>query len=110
MISVAHAQAAAGGAQGNLLTSFLPLVAIFAIFYFLLIRPQQKKQKELNNLINNLQKGDEVLTVGGIIGRITALDEHYVEIEIANNVAIKMQRTSVVNVLPKGSVKAIKSQ
>ncbi len=110
MISVAHAQAAAGGAQGNLLTSFLPLVAIFAIFYFLLIRPQQKKQKELNNLINSLQKGDEVLTAGGIIGRITALDEHYVEIEIANNVAIKMQRTSIVNVLPKGSVKAIKSQ
>ncbi len=88
---------------------FLPLIAIFAIFYFLLIRPQQKKQKELKKLIDGLQKGDEVLTAGGIIGRIKALDELYVEIEIANNVAIKMQRTSVVNVLPKGSVKAIQS-
>lgn len=108
MISTAYAQAA-GAQQGSLLGSFLPLIAIFAIFYFLLIRPQQKKQKELTNLINNLQKGDEVLTAGGIMGRITALDEHYAEIEIAKNVEIKMQRTSIINVLPKGSVKAIQS-
>lgn len=108
MISIAYAQAAGGSVQGGLM-QFLPLIAIFAIFYFLLIRPQQKKQKELKKLIDGLQKGDEVLTAGGIIGRIKALDELYVEIEIANNVAIKMQRTSVVNVLPKGSVKAIQS-
>lgn len=109
MISIAYAQDAAAPGGAGLLTSFLPMIAIFAIFYFLLIRPQQKKQKELTNLINNLQKGDEVLTAGGIIGRIKGLDELYVEIEISNNVNIKMQRNSVVNVLPKGSVKAIQS-
>lgn len=108
MISIAHAQTA-GAAQAGGLMSFLPLIVIFGIFYFLMIRPQQKKQKELKNLINNLQKGDEVLTAGGIIGRIAGLDEQYIEIEISNNVKIKMQRSSVVNVLPKGSVKAIQS-
>lgn len=107
MISVAHAQAA-GAAQGGGISSLIMMVAIFAIFYFLMIRPQQKKQKELKKLIDNLQKGDEVLTAGGMIGRIQNLDEHYIEIEIANNVAIKMQRNSVVNVLPKGSFKTIK--
>ncbi len=109
MISVAYAQTAGAGGGAGLLGSLLPMVAIFAIFYFLLIRPQQKKQKELNNLINNLQKGDEVLTAGGILGRITGLDDNYVEIEIAANVKIKMQKNSVINVLPKGSVKAIQS-
>lgn len=107
MISVAHAQAA-GAPQGSGMSSLIMMVAIFAIFYFLMIRPQQKKQKELKALIDGLQKGDEVLTAGGILGRITALDEQYVELDIANNVNIKMQRNSVVNVLPKGTVKAIK--
>lgn len=107
MISVAYAQGAAGS-QGSPMSSLLMMVAIFAIFYFLMIRPQQKKQKELKSLIDALQKGDEVLTAGGLLGRIKALDEQYVELEIANNVIIKMQRNSVVNVLPKGTVKAIK--
>lgn len=106
MISVAHAQAAGG--QGSGISSIIMMVAIFAIFYFLMIRPQQKKQKELKSMIEALQKGDEVLTAGGILGRIQALDEQYIEIEIANNVTIKMQRNSIVNVLPKGTVKAIK--
>ncbi len=108
MISVAYAQSA-GAQQGSPITSLILMVAIFAIFYFLMIRPQQKKQKELKNLINSLQKGDEVMTAGGMLGRITSLDEHYVELNIANNVNIKMQRASVVNVLPKGTVKAIES-
>ncbi|PID65492.1 MAG: preprotein translocase subunit YajC [Gammaproteobacteria bacterium] len=108
MISVAYAQSA-GAQQGSPITSLILMVAIFAIFYFLMIRPQQKKQKELKNLINSLQKGDEVMTAGGMLGRITNLDEHYIELNIANNVNIKMQRGSVVNVLPKGTVKAIES-
>ncbi len=108
MISVAYAQSA-GAQQGSPITSLIMMVAIFAIFYFLMIRPQQKKQKELKNLINSLQKGDEVMTAGGMLGRITNLDEHYIELNIANNVNIKMQRGSVVNVLPKGTVKAIES-
>lgn len=106
MISVAHAQAAGG--QGSGISSIIMMVAIFAIFYFLMIRPQQKKQKELKSMIEALKKGDEVLTAGGILGRIKELDEQYIEIEIANNVTIKMQRNSIVNVLPKGTVKAIK--
>ncbi len=106
MISVAHAQAT-GGPAGSPMSSLIMMVAIFAIFYFLMIRPQQKKQKELKALIEGLKKGDEVLTAGGILGRIKALDEQYIEIEVANNVVLKMQRNVVVNVLPKGTVKAI---
>lgn len=106
MISIAHAQA--GGPAGSGMSSIIMMVAIFAIFYFLMIRPQQKRQKELKALIAALQKGDEVMTAGGIIGRIHSLDEQYIEVEVSEGVNIKMQRTSVVNVLPKGSVKAIK--
>lgn len=107
MISIAHAQTASAGAQGSGISSLIMMVAIFAIFYFLMIRPQQKKQKELKALIAALTKGDEVLTAGGILGRIKALDEQYLELEIASGVVMKMQRNSVVNVLPKGTVKAI---
>ncbi len=106
MISVAYAQSVGG--QGSPMSSLIMMVAIFAIFYFLMIRPQQKKQKELKALIDALKKGDEVLTASGILGRIKALDEQYVEIEVAGNVVLKMQRNAVVNVLPKGTVKAIK--
>ncbi len=106
MISVAYAQTA-GGAQGGY-SSLIMMAAIFAIFYFLMIRPQQKKQKELKALIDSLKKGDEVLTASGILGRIKALDEQYVEVEVTNSVVLKMQRNSVINVLPKGTVKAIK--
>ncbi len=109
MISIAHAQTAGAQSAGSSYMSFIFFIGIFAMMYFMMIRPQQKKQKELAALINALKKGDEVLTAGGIIGRIMNLDEHYIEIEIANNVTIKMQRTSIVNVLPKGSVKAIQS-
>ncbi len=103
MISVAYAQTAGGGQSG--ISSLIMMVAIFAIFYFLMIRPQQKKQKELKALIDALQKGDEVLTAGGILGRIKSIDEQYLDLEIAEGVTMKMQRHSIVNVLPKGTVK-----
>lgn len=106
MISIAHAQSAAPAGSG--MSSLIMMVAIFAIFYFLMIRPQQKRQKELKALIAALQKGDEVMTAGGILGRVHALDEQYIELEVAEGVNMKMQRSSVVSVLPKGSVKAIK--
>lgn len=106
MISFAHAQSTAPSGGG--MSSLVMMVAIFAIFYFLMIRPQQKRQKELKALIEALQKGDEVMTAGGILGRIHSLDEQYIELDVADGVYIKMQRTSVVSVLPKGSVKAIK--
>ncbi len=107
MISVAYAQTA-GAPQGGGMSSLIMMVAIFAVIYFVMLRPQQKKQKELKALIEALKKGDEVLTVSGILGRIKALDEQYIELEVAGNIVLKMQRNSVVSVLPKGSVKAIK--
>lgn len=106
MISIAYAQSAAAP-QGGGMSSLIMMVAIFAVFYFLMIRPQQKKQKELKALIDALQKGDEVMTAGGLLGRIHALDDQYISLEISDGVNIKMQRNSVVSVLPKGSVKAI---
>ncbi len=86
-----------GGAQGggDPLTAFLPLILIFGIFYFLLIRPQQKKQKQHQEFINNLQKGTEVVTSGGIIGRITGITDDVVTLEVADKVRIKVVRNQI---------------
>lgn len=77
--------AAAGGAQANPLISFMPLIFIFVIFYFLLIRPQQKRQKETQNMIAALKKGDKVVTVGGIIGTVSSLQEDYLVLKIGDS-------------------------
>ena len=107
-ISDAAAQAATGaGPQGGLL-SFLPLVLIFGVMYFLMIRPQQKKMKEHQAMVNALGKGDEVTTNGGILGKIVSLDDSFVTVEIAPNVTIKLQRVAISTVMPKGTIKAIK--
>ena len=79
----------------------LPMVVIFAAFYFLLIRPQQKKQKAHTALISALKEGDEILTAGGILGKITGVSDHYVVVSISDNTEIKMQRSSVSQVVPK---------
>jgi preprotein translocase subunit YajC len=102
-ISSAYAQDAAptGG-----LMSFLPLIVIFAVFYFMLIRPQMKRSKEHRQLVSQLGKGDEVVTNGGLLGRITDVSESFVTLEIADNVQIKLQRQSVTNVMPKGTIKS----
>lgn len=102
-ISPAYAQAA--GQQSPLVT-FLPLIAIFAIFYFLIIRPQNKKQKEHREMVAALSTGDEVVTAGGVLGRVTAVGEQFLDIEVANNVTIKVQRHTISAVLPKGTVKS----
>jgi len=97
MVSVAYAAdaaAGAGGAQG--LMSFLPLVLIFVVFYFLLIRPQQKKAKEHQEFIANLKKGDEVLTSGGLQGKITGLTDRVATLEIAENVRVKIARPYIL--------------
>ncbi len=86
---------AGGGEAGNPLTAFLPLILIFGIFYFLLIRPQQKKQKQHQEFINNLQKGTEVVTSGGIIGRITGITDDVVTLEVADKVRIKVVRNQI---------------
>ena len=97
-IQSAHAQ---GAPQGDPFGFLLPMIVIFAAFYFLLIRPQQKKQKAHTALVSNLKTGDEVLTAGGILGKITGVSEHYVVVKIADNTEIKMQKASISQVVPK---------
>ena len=104
LISTAHAQAAAP--QADPFGFLLPMVIIFAAFYFLLIRPQQKKQKAHAELVKALSSGDEVLTIGGILGTVTSVTEHYASIRIADDVEIKIQKSSVSAVVPKGTIDA----
>jgi preprotein translocase subunit YajC len=99
-ISNAYAQQAAP--QGSLIDLW-PLVVIFIAFYFLLIRPQQKKQKAHNEMVSSLQVGDEVMTAGGILGRITGVSDHYAVVQISDNTEIKVQKSSVAQVVPKGT-------
>lgn len=91
---------------GSPMSSILMLVVFFAIFWFLLIRPQQKKNKQLRRMLSELSKGDEVVTNGGVIGKIAKIDDTFVDLEIAENVTIKVQRNAVANILPKGATKA----
>ncbi|HYQ99884.1 MAG TPA: preprotein translocase subunit YajC [Casimicrobiaceae bacterium] len=87
--------------------TFLPMIAIFVVFYFLLIRPQQKRAKETRAMLAALQKGDEVVTAGGIVGRISKLGEQYATVEIANGIEVNVQRGSVSQLLPKGTIKTL---
>ena len=104
-ISSAFAQTAAGGDMQSSLMSMLPLVLMFVVLYFVMIRPQMKRQKEARAMIEALAKGDEVATAGGMIGKITKLGDVYLGVEIANGVEVQLQRSAVVQVLPKGTVK-----
>ena len=106
LISSAYAQAAAPAAQPNALVSFLPLIILFGVFYFMLIRPQMKRSKEQRAMIAALAKGDEVLTNGGVLGRIEEIAEQFVTLEIASGVSIKLQKQAVTAVLPKGTLKS----
>jgi len=81
------------------------MIVIFVLFYFMLVRPQQKKAKELQNMIANLQKGDEVVTTGGAVGKVVKLAEAYVTLELSANTQVTFQRTSIQAVLPKGTLK-----
>jgi preprotein translocase subunit YajC len=103
LIASAYAQDAAP--QGGGLMSFLPLIIIFVIFYFLLIRPQMKRAKEHRQLVANLAKGDEIVTGGGMLGKILEVGETFVTVELAENVVVKVQKHAVTNVMPKGTVK-----
>ncbi|HEX7454566.1 MAG TPA: preprotein translocase subunit YajC [Gallionella sp.] len=106
-ISNAYAEAAAGSVQGGFM-DYLPLVALVAVFYFLVLRPQSKRAKELKTMVEALQRGDEVVTVGGELGRITKVFEQYVGVELAENLEVTVQKTAIQSVLPKGTIKAIK--
>ena len=107
MIAPAHAQSAPAATApfGSDLMAFLPMIAIFVVFYFLLIRPQQKKAKEARAMLEALQKGDEIVTAGGVLGRVSKLGDTFLSIEVANGVELQVQRTSIVQVLPKGTLK-----
>lgn len=109
-ISDAYAQTAtAGGDAMSFITSLLPMVLIFAAFWFFLIRPQQKRQKEHAKMVDTLSTGDEVLTIGGIAGRVVSIEEQYMVIQIANvkaeQVTLTMRRDAIQAVLPKGTIK-----
>ncbi|MDO8458347.1 MAG: preprotein translocase subunit YajC [Burkholderiaceae bacterium] len=101
----APAAAAAGSDMQSTLTSMLPLVLMFVVLYFVMIRPQMKKQKEHRTMIDALAKGDEIATSGGLLGKVTKLGEGYLSLEIAAGVEVQLQRSAVVQVLPKGSIK-----
>ena len=99
MINYAHAQAAAQ--QPSMLASFIPLILIFLIFYFLLIRPQQKKQKEHKILLDSIQRGDEILSSGGILGKVIKVDNDKLTVEIAKGVNVIIIRSTVADVIKK---------
>jgi preprotein translocase subunit YajC len=102
---IASAYAQDASPQGGLM-SFLPLIIIFIIFYFLLIRPQMKRAKEHRKLVAELAVGDEVVTTGGLLGRISKVGESFLTVEVADNLQIKLQRHAVASVVPKGTIKS----
>jgi preprotein translocase subunit YajC len=105
LISNAFAQTAAAGSTEASLLSFLPLVAMFVVLYFIMIRPQMKRQKEHKAMIEALAKGDEVVTAGGLLGKVSKLGDSMLHVELAQGVEVQLQRSAVVQVLPKGTLK-----
>ena len=105
LISPAYA---ADPAQPDPIMSFLPLVVIFIVFYFLIIRPQMKRGKEQKKMQDALQKGDEVITASGQVGKVSKISEQYVSVEIADNVVSVFQRATIQAILPKGTIKDLK--
>lgn len=93
-------------AQSSGLISFLPLIVIVAVFYFMLIRPQTKRAKQHRELVAQLSKGDEVVTNGGLLGRISAVSESFITLELADNMQVKVQRQSITSIMPKGTIKS----
>ncbi len=107
-ISSAYAQtapAAAGGDMSSSLMSMLPLVLMFVVLYFVMIRPQMRRQKEDKAMRDAVAKGDEVVTAGGVLGKISKVGDNFLSLEVSQGVEIQIQRTAVVQVLPKGSIK-----
>ncbi len=108
-ISSAFAQAAPAAASGgdmqSSLMSMLPLILMFVVLYFVMIRPQMKKQKEHRSMIDALAKGDEIVSAGGVLGKVVKLGDSYIGLEIASGVEVQIQRSAVVQVLPKGTMK-----
>ena len=107
MISLAHAQTAGAADPTGGFMQLLPMILMFVVLWFLMIRPQMKKAKEHKALIEALQKGDEVVTGGGLVGRITKVGEGYVTVEIAEGTEVVVQKPAIALVLPKGTLKSL---
>jgi preprotein translocase subunit YajC len=105
MISLAHAQAAAPAAPG--FEQFLPLIIIFVLFWFMLIRPQMKRSKEQKKMLTELAKGDEVVTASGQLGKVVKIGDQYLSLEIADGVVTHVQKQSIQTLLPKGTIKGL---
>ncbi|MBW7931582.1 MAG: preprotein translocase subunit YajC [Gammaproteobacteria bacterium] len=106
LIQDAWAQGAAPAAQGDPLFSMLPLALVFVVFYFFLIRPQSKRQKEHKEMVSKIAVGDEIVTAGGVLGKVTELGEQFVEVEVSAGVRVKIQRHTIGAVMPKGTIKS----
>ena len=107
LIPVANAQAAgAAPAAPSMLSTFMFPIILIAIMYFLMIRPQMKRQKEHRAMLDKLSKGDEVITNGGIVGTVAEIGENFITVEIASNVQVRLQKGAIASVLPKGTLKA----
>jgi preprotein translocase subunit YajC len=106
MIGTAYAQAAAPAAGGDTLMGMLPIILMFVVLYFLMIRPQMKKAKEHKTMLESLKKGDEVIAVG-ILGKIVDIGDSYMSLEVAPNTTIQVQKQAVTTLLPKGTVKSV---
>jgi len=104
-ISNAYAEGAAPATGGFM--DFLPLIALVAVFYFMIIRPQMKRSKEMKIMLDALQKGDEVVTSGGVIGRVVKVGESYISVEVAEGVNLNIQKSAIQTVLPKGTIKSV---
>ncbi len=109
LISPAFAQAPGSAPAGDIgLMGFLPIILMFVLLYFIMIRPQMKRQKEHKQMVEALQKGDEVVALGGLVGKITELGDQYVTLEVANDTHVIVQRQAVQLPLPKGTMKSLK--
>ena len=104
---ISNAYADVGPGAGAGFTDFLPLFALVAVFYFLILRPQQKRAKEVKLMLGAMQKGDEVATAGGVIGRVTKMGETYITIEVAEGINFNVQKSAILTILPKGTIKSI---
>jgi preprotein translocase subunit YajC len=105
--AIAAATMTPKGAQGDGSFSLIMIAAIFVLFYFMLIRPQNKRAKEHRELVGKIKKGDEIVTAGGILGKVTSLDEQYIKISVSEGVEVSLQRSAISSVLPKGTLKAL---
>ena len=105
LIQDAYAQAE--GAGGDPFMSLLPLILIFAVFYFLLIRPQSKWRKEHAALVSGLEKGDEIVTAGGIVGQINKVEDDFIKVQVGENVEMRIQKSAIGATLPKGTIKSL---